>query len=133
MLDEISQSGLSPLEVIEYDNQRPIPCDGFQFRARNLGCVVLTDVHGLTDSGGQRPEGDAVPVRQAMPSDSSCPLAHKRDEFLHKPGFTDSSLAQDREELAGMVGDSAFERLKEHGLLLVSPDHGGVKVGSRVS
>jgi hypothetical protein len=68
-----------------------------------------------------------------MPSDSGCPLAHKRDEFLHKPGFTDPSLAQDREELAGMVGDSAFERLKEHGLLLVSPDHGGVKVGSRVS
>jgi len=30
MLDEIGQSGLSPLEVIEYDNQRPIPGDGFQ-------------------------------------------------------------------------------------------------------
>ena len=86
---------------------------------------------GLEDSGvglhdlAERPERDAVPVREAAalpPVDELGPVVDPGAELREQAGLADAGLAGDRDELDLRLADHALERVLEQTQLAVAAD-----------
>ena len=78
---------------------------------------------GRPDRLDDRPERDAVAVREAATSQDGRGIAELVHERPEQPRFPDTADAEHREELASPVGDGAVERRAEQGELAVAADH----------
>ena len=98
---------------------------GRELRCRDGGVVVLVDAHLRLDDLTERPERDAVPVREAAavpPSDDLLVLLDFAAELGHEAALADPRHADERHELRRAVDAHSRERAEEQRALVVAAD-----------
>jgi hypothetical protein len=93
---------------------------------------------GLVDQLPQRPEGDALAVRQAAAGQHGRVRGDRLRQFVHQPGLADASLTEHGSDQRGLVLQDPRERLAEPVQLAVAArqrrleaDRQGPSAGSR--
>ena len=142
MLHEIEEGRLSPVQVVEHGDERPL-------RRRLLEClphgpgdlIGSCGLVGLSEqridgAGGhvvggfrsellehldRRPVGDPFSVREAATADDGC--VDIGEELCGKPRLADSGGAEDRDEVARAVGPDVCERFGQKPPLALASDH----------
>ncbi len=71
---------------------------------------------------GERPEGDALSVRQAAPDQHLRADVQLGDELAHEPALADSGVADERDELGAALPADAVERRSQEDELVVATD-----------
>jgi hypothetical protein len=70
--------------------------DCLQPGAGLVGRVVFPDIGRLPDHFHERPERDAIAVRQAAAAEEARARGDATDDFVRQPGFADARVADDR-------------------------------------
>jgi hypothetical protein len=98
-----------------------------QLRDRFWRIVRLGDRGRLTNDLAERPERDAVAVRQTVPAQDGRLAVSAGNERLDEPGLAQAGLAEHGDDLAGVRGDGVVERGIDDRELDLASDHRPVK------
>ena len=90
--------------------------------ARFLGRVLEVDVGGLAHHLAQRPEGDAVAVREAAAAHDARARAGARDDLARQPRLADAGVADQRDEARRSGLRHLAQRLVDRLQLLLAAD-----------
>jgi hypothetical protein len=144
VLDQVEEGLLAPVQVVEDAHDRLLGGRGLELLAEGPGDLlarrdelsaaaqcpdrlscrsVQVRLRKLLQHLHHRPVGDALAVRQAAPA-SDGGLAERGDELGREAGLAHSGGTEDREELAGALGDDALPRVREQPLLALTSHHG---------
>jgi hypothetical protein len=151
VLDQVEESRLCPVQVVEDDDQRPGLGQGLEElpeAPRNLlrsrrrlgraerdadaelgeagvgaGAERLAQVSDLVDDLGERPVGDSLSVREAAADHDASVCAS--EQLAGEPRLADSRRADDRRELRCARLDRARERVLEPAELVGAADERG--------
>ncbi len=90
---------------------------------RQLGRIVVADPGGLAHDLGDRPERDAVPVREASSPEDPRARHHRPDELPRQAGLADARLADDGHHPAFELRDRLVECRAQEAHLRLPADH----------
>ena len=101
------------------------------FSRGDRGRVVLVDAALGLDDLSERPEGDALAVRQAAavpPRDDLLVVGHRLAELCHEPALADPRDADERHQLRRAVDPDPCEGAQQERTFVLAADewHGGV-------
>ena len=92
---------------------------------RDPRVVVARDASRLAHDLAERPEGDALAVRQAPAPDQPGLLAGARRELTDEPRLADARVAHDRDELRLAALDGGLQRCRQAAHLHLAPHEWG--------
>ena len=120
VLDEVDELGLGPLQVVDHGDLRPIDCallEQLPERDSRLGRSRRDDALRLDPERyehlDERPVRDALAVRETAATEDVGRVAHAFEEVGDEARLADARWAEQREELAGPIGDGILERAPE--------------------
>jgi hypothetical protein len=123
VLDEIEQTRLCPVQVVEDEHERALvresleeAADGPERLVGRCGLERLLELPlgaYLLEDLDERPEGDSFAVREAAPGQNGCALPQLRHELDYEPRLADAGGPEDGEERARPLRDGALVRLAE--------------------
>ena len=141
MLDQVEERLLAPLDVVEDDHQRPLGRSLLERLAERPGDLLgrrrrlrLAEQRADRRRGGlvrgqhvellqhldDRPVGDPLAVGEAAAADDR--RLDRRQELRGEPRLADAGIADDRDQLAALLGPHALPRLPEQRELALTPD-----------
>ena len=127
MLDQVEEGLLAPLDVVEDDDERRPPRSSSSLR--NAQAISSADVARSVSPSSEpiaaaarlvrgqhvellehldhRPVGDPLAVGEAAAADDAAPRARPSD-LRDQPRLADAGLADDRDQLAALLGQRAL-------------------------
>ena len=141
VLDQVEERLLAPLDVVEDDHERPLRRSLLQRLAEGPGDLLrrcrrlrLAEQRADRRRGGlvrrqhvellqhldDRPVGDPLAVGQAAAADDR--RLDRRQSLRDEPGLADAGIADDRDQLAALLGLHALPRLPEERELALTAD-----------
>ena len=88
------------------------------------GLILLGDAGGLLHRLGERPEGDALPVRETPRPGHSGPISDTAGEFQRQSRLAEPGLTDDGYEMARALGAGSVQRGPQEQQLLLPADDG---------
>ncbi len=136
VLDQVEQRGLSPVDVLPEDDQRPVRRVRLEQLARGVGDLVdgafqealEIRVSEPAENLDERPVGDPLAVGKAAADDDA--RVGGADELLRQSCLADARRAEQREEVARALRRRDRVRLAEQAQLTLSPDERQVEAPS---